>query len=150
LAIVGLLAGSAIDAAAQDSPLSSAPLPISACRFAIVGAGKVANILDGRTFMLDNGREVRMAAVEAPSPPEPAETEALAPAAAAAKAALAALLAGQSVELRHATSATDRYGRTLAHVSISPRMGLSARPGGNAGPRLCPREHPYRELGLRG
>jgi endonuclease YncB( thermonuclease family) len=127
LAIVGLLAGSAIDAAAQDSPLSSVPLPISACRFAIVGAGKVANILDGRTFMLDDGREVRMAAVEAPSPPGPAETEVLAPAA-AAKAALAALLAGQSVELHHAAPATDRYGRTLAHVYFT-RDGIERSAG---------------------
>jgi endonuclease YncB( thermonuclease family) len=127
LAIVGLLAGSAIDAAAQDSPLSSVPLPISACRFAIIGAGKVANILDGRTFMLDDGREVRMAAVEAPSPPGPAEPEVLAPAA-AAKAALAALLAGQSVELHHAAPATDRYGRTLAHVYFT-RDGIERSAG---------------------
>jgi endonuclease YncB( thermonuclease family) len=126
--MVGLLAGSAIDAAAQDSPLSSVALPISACRFAIVGAGKVANILDGRTFTLDDGREVRMAAVEAPSPPGPAETEALAPVAAAAKAALAALLAGQSVELRHATSAIDRYGRTLAHAYFT-RDGIERSAG---------------------
>jgi endonuclease YncB( thermonuclease family) len=119
LAIVGLLAGSAIDAAAQDSSLSSAPLPISACRFAIVGAGKVANVLDGRSFILDDGREIRLAGVEAPSLPAPAETGANA-ASAAAKAALAALLAGQSVQLRQPAPATDRYGRTLAYVYFIP------------------------------
>src|SRR3954451_14726498 len=128
LAMVGLLAGSAIDAAAQDSSLSSAPLPISACRFAIVGAGKVANVLDGRSFILDDGREIRLAGVEAPSPPGPAETEALAPAVAAAKAALATLLAGQSVELHHAAPATDRYGRTLAHVYFT-RDGIERSAG---------------------
>src|SRR3954463_9397719 len=111
LAIVGLLAGSAIDAAAQDSPLSSASLPVSACRLALVGAGKIANVLDGRTFSLDDGREVRLAALEVPSSGSPENG-----AAAAAKSALEALLTGRSVELRHPAPATDRYGRVLAHV----------------------------------
>jgi endonuclease YncB( thermonuclease family) len=117
LIIAGLLAGAALEAAAQENPSSSAVPPMSACRFEMAGTGKVANILDGRTLVLDDGREVRLAAVEAPSLPGPGETSAQAlTAAAVAKSALAALLAGETVELRQPTPATDRYGRILAHV----------------------------------
>jgi endonuclease YncB( thermonuclease family) len=88
---------------------------MSACRFDLVATGKVATIVDGRDFVFDDGREVRLAAVEVPS---------LGSAAAAAKSALEALLAGQTVELRQPAPAADRYGRTLAYVYL---------PGGKAG-----------------
>jgi endonuclease YncB( thermonuclease family) len=104
--IAGLLVGSGLAAAAQDG---SSP-PLSACSFGLVGTGKVATILDGRDFVLDDGREVRLAAVEVPL---------LGPAGAAAKSALEALLAGQTVELRQPAPATDRYGRTLAYVYLA-------------------------------
>jgi endonuclease YncB( thermonuclease family) len=109
--IAGLLVGSALAAAAQDSPSSpKSPPPMSACRFDLVATGKVATILDGRNFVFDDGREVRLAAVEVPP---------LGPAGAAAKSALETLLAGQAVELRQPAPATDRYGRTLAQVFLT-------------------------------
>jgi endonuclease YncB( thermonuclease family) len=109
--IAGVLVGSALTAAAQDSASSPRlPPPVSACRFGLLATGKVASILDGRDFVLDDGREVRLAAVEVPP---------LGPAAAAAKSALEALLAGQAIELRQSAPATDRYGRTLAHVYLA-------------------------------
>ena len=49
----------------------------------LVATGKVATILDGRSFVLDDGREVRLAAIEVPRP-----GRRTGPAAAAAKAAL--------------------------------------------------------------
>jgi endonuclease YncB( thermonuclease family) len=111
----GLVIGAAFDAAAQDiSP--PVPASVSACRFALAGEGTVANILDGRTFVLGDGRELRLAGLEAPS----ALTSSGETAAAAAKAALAALLAGQSVQIRQTVPATDRYGRIVAHVYFSP------------------------------
>ena len=79
----------------------------------------VAKILDGRSFLLQDGREVRLAAVEVPALPGPDDTGATAPAGTAAKAALDAILAGQSVELRQRGPAADRYGRTLAHVYLT-------------------------------
>lgn len=38
----------------------------TACRFERLGAGRVASILDGRSFVLEDEREVRIAAIEAP------------------------------------------------------------------------------------
>jgi endonuclease YncB( thermonuclease family) len=107
LMMAGLLAGSALAAAAEDT---SSPLPGSACRLSLIGTGKVATILDGRDFALDDGREVRVAAVEVPTRGRPG---------AAAKAALERLLAGQTVELRQPAPAADRYGRILAQVFLA-------------------------------
>ena len=91
-----------------------------ACRFEILGAGKVAKVVDGRNFVMEDGREVRIAGIEVP--PAPAAGEPLSPhtsAGAAAKAALAAILLDQSVELRAREPITDRYGRTVAFVERS-------------------------------
>ena len=107
LMIAGLLAGSALPAAAEDR--ASSP-PGSACRLSLIGTGKVATILDGRDFTLDDGREVRLAAVEVPTRGPPG---------AAAKAALERLVAGQTVELRQPAPAADRYGRILAQVYVT-------------------------------
>jgi endonuclease YncB( thermonuclease family) len=125
--MAGLVTGTALDAAAQGISAPPVPASMSACRFAVAGGGTVANILDGRTFVLDDGREVRIAGLEVPSAPtsaEPGETAA----ATAAKSALAALLAGQSVQLRQAAPVTDRYGRTLAHVYFT-RDGVERSAG---------------------
>src|SRR5262249_55738433 len=37
-----------------------------ACRFEILGAGKVAKVVDGRNFVMEDGREVRIAGIEVP------------------------------------------------------------------------------------
>jgi endonuclease YncB( thermonuclease family) len=71
------------------------------CSFELQGEGRVSAIVDPRTFTLDDGREVRLAAIEA-------VTE--------GTAALASLLANQSVTLHNETDAPDRYGRQPAFV----------------------------------
>ena len=114
LFIAGLVTSAALDAAAQGMIMPS----VSACRFDVAYEGTVANILDGRTFVLHDRREVRLAGVEVPSPTASSETGATAPVT-AAKAALGALLTGQFVQLRQAVAATDRYARTLAHVYLT-------------------------------
>jgi endonuclease YncB( thermonuclease family) len=148
LTIAGLLVGSAL-AAAEDSHSSPKSLPMSACRFDLVATGKVTTILDGRNFVFDDGREVRLAAVEVP-PVGPAGT--------AAKSALEALLAGQAVELRQSAPATDRYGRTLAHVYLigtERSAGLEmlaqgyARVGAHVGSSACAAELLAREREAR-
>ncbi len=80
------------------------------------GTGKVIAVADGRSFLLDDGREIRLPAIEVPLPPQPGETGTRANAGKAARAALTALLAGETVELRRSQPAADRYGRSLAHA----------------------------------
>ena len=96
----------------------------------------VSHIIDGRTFVLNDGREVRLAAIEVPPLPSPGQS-ARAPdksgqlaaserdAAAehegkAAKDALDALIGGDQVVLRQADISLpnnlDRYGRVVAYA----------------------------------
>jgi endonuclease YncB( thermonuclease family) len=114
--IVGVLSGAVLDARAQDatsanlaSPSSTFPSTKSPCGTEVMLAGRVNRIIDGRSFMLDDGREIRLASLAAP----PADTSA---AGQAAWAALAAMLTGATVELRGAAAAPDRYGRTVAYA----------------------------------
>jgi endonuclease YncB( thermonuclease family) len=90
----------------------------SACRFEAAGTGKVRAIIDGRSFALDDGREIRLAAIEVPFPPRSGESGTAAAAGASARAALASILADQTVELRQSTATPDRYGRMLAFVYV--------------------------------
>jgi endonuclease YncB( thermonuclease family) len=92
--------------------------PSSACRFEGVRAGKVRAVADGRSFVLDDGREIRLAGIEVPLPPLPGETGAAAEAGRRARAALEAIVAGREVDLHHSGAAADRYGRTLAQVYV--------------------------------
>ena len=94
------------------------PAP-SSCRFAPAGSGKVRAIADGRSFTLEDGREIRLAAVEIPHLPGPGETGTKATAGLAARAALESMIAGQNVELRQNDMPADRYGRTTAFVYVS-------------------------------
>ena len=107
----GLAAGAVLDASAQvaDSPCGAGP--------AI--AGRVAKIVDGRSFVLTDGREVRIAALEAPPP-------ATAAAGRAARDALGTILSDQTVALRPA-GPSDRYGRMVAHVNLGPAGPSAAR-----------------------
>ena len=83
----------------------------SACSGETIARGSASGILDGRTFVLDDGREVRLAAIEVPPLPLPQESDP-APGGMAAKEALAALLAGGGIVLKQAEQQkTDRYGR---------------------------------------
>ena len=82
-----------------------------ACRFKLLGTGKVLQVVDGRSVVLEDGREVRISGIEIPSTPAAGEQPA-----AAAKAALEAILLDQLVELHGLEEVTDRYGRTVAFV----------------------------------
>jgi endonuclease YncB( thermonuclease family) len=81
-----------------------------------VGAGKVGAVIDGRSFLLGDGREVRLPGIEVPLPPRAEEAGPRADAGNAARDALASMIAGAAVDLRAATRASDRYGRILAHA----------------------------------
>jgi endonuclease YncB( thermonuclease family) len=86
------------------------PKALPACGGEVIAHGIARRTVDGRTFVLDDGNEVRLAAIEVP----PLETGA-APGA-AAKAALDALIGGDDIVLRRADIATDRYGRLVAYA----------------------------------
>jgi endonuclease YncB( thermonuclease family) len=83
------------------------PAMSAACSFEPQGAGRVAAAIDGRTFRLEDGREVRLAGIE-PAKPDRAT----------AAAALSAILAGRDVTLSGADDTPDRYGRQPAFVFL--------------------------------
>jgi len=75
------------------------------CGFDPLGEGRVAAVIDARSFRLQDGREVRLAGIE------PVSSE-IAP-------ALAAMLADRDVKLRGEDDAPDRYGRQSAFVLLA-------------------------------
>ena len=104
--------GGCVGAVAQERPQ-----PASACAGEVVARGAVSRVSNGRSFVLADGREVRLAAIEVP--PLAPESEA-APDGAAAKDGLAALLAGAEIVLKQAEpQKTDRYGRIVAYAFIT-------------------------------
>jgi endonuclease YncB( thermonuclease family) len=126
-----LLVTLASAAAAPAQKTSVSPTP-SVCRVEPFGSGVVARVIDGRTFVLADGREVRLAGIEVPPEADPAlrpeatvaegapgQTPPSPDRALAAAAALTALVVGQQVELKRSKSATDRYGRVLADAYVN-------------------------------
>jgi endonuclease YncB( thermonuclease family) len=139
-----------------------------------IGRGSVGRVVDGYTFVLDDGREVRLAGIETP-PLSAQDTgakvadakgtgakDAVGPiiGGAAARDALATLLTGAPVILRRAEFASDRYGRVLAYVDIvrSPSQKSAqaellaqgfARVGDSVGERACAAELLRREKAAR-
>ena len=75
------------------------------CAFAAQGEARVAAVIDGRTFRLEDGREIRLAGIE------PASAEK-----ARGVAALSAIIGGRDVTLQGEDDAPDRYGRQAAFV----------------------------------
>jgi endonuclease YncB( thermonuclease family) len=78
-----------------------------ACPHDSLGTGEVDAVLDGRTVVLTDGRQVRLVGIEAPQ----------GEAGLAARAALRALVAGVQVTLMGPTS-SDRYGRLVAELAV--------------------------------
>lgn len=87
---------------------SGAPARSAGCAFEPQGEGRVAAVIDARTFRLDDGREVRLAGIV------PAVTDKT-----KATAALAAVITGRDVTLRGEDDAPDRYGRQPAFVFLT-------------------------------
>jgi endonuclease YncB( thermonuclease family) len=85
----------------------------AACASPPLGEGRVADIVDGRSFRLTDGREVRLAGVEPAGASRPERIK-----------ALSAILAGHDVSLRGDDDAPDRYGRQTAFVFLAPSQTL--------------------------
>jgi endonuclease YncB( thermonuclease family) len=88
--------------------LAAASAGAAGCDFEPQGEGRVAEIIDARSFRLADGREVRLAGIE------PAVTEK-----ANRTSALAAILAGRDVTLRGDDDTPDRYGRQPSFVFLA-------------------------------
>jgi endonuclease YncB( thermonuclease family) len=100
-------------ATAQEQPRSA-----SACNGDTIAHGSASRIIDGRSFVLDDGREVRLAAIEVPPLPLSQETDP-APGGTASRDALDALLVGAQVTLKQTEpQKTDRYGRLVAYAFV--------------------------------
>jgi endonuclease YncB( thermonuclease family) len=101
-------------ASAEDAQ-AKAP-PEIACGGDTVVRATVSRIIDGRTFVLSDGREVRLAAIEVPPLTAPQQSIIAAPGGSASKEALEALVGGDEVVLRQAEAGLDRYGRIVAYA----------------------------------
>ena len=89
-----------------------------------IARGTVGRILDGRTFALDDGREIRLAAIEVA--PLACPQDRADPAGRAAAAALGALAAGDQVVLRRAESGSARS----IEISVISGTNFSSPPFG--------------------
>ncbi|MPZ41492.1 MAG: hypothetical protein GEU95_26285 [Rhizobiales bacterium] len=140
IVLAGVLAGAMLDARAQDGS--------SRCGAEAMSAGRVVRVIDGRSFVLDDGREIRLASLEV------APVSDMSAAGQAAQAVLTSMLAGREIELRSAAAAPDRYGRTLAYAfTASERRPVAhamlatghARVGAQIGDPACVAELLSRE-----
>ena len=95
-------------AAAAVLLLPVAPAIAAGCALEPQGEGRVAAIIDARSFRLDDGREVRLAGIE-PAVPDKIK----------ATAALSEIVAGREVTLHGEDDAPDRYGRQRAFVFLA-------------------------------
>jgi endonuclease YncB( thermonuclease family) len=96
IALAGLLLIAAVD-----------PASAAGCAFAPQGEGRVAEIIDARSFRLADGRDVILAGIE---PATSSDSNA------SQSAALAAIIAGHDVTLGGNDDMPDRYGRQPAFV----------------------------------
>lgn len=85
-------------------------------RLASGGAASVAEVIDGDTVVLADGRQVRLVGMQAPKLPLGRSNFPTWPLAPEAKAKLQALAGGRAVTLLFGGRRIDRHGRTLAHL----------------------------------
>jgi endonuclease YncB( thermonuclease family) len=133
------------------APAQDRPRPAVPCGGDVVVRDATASrLIDGRTFAIADGREVRLAAIEVP--PLAADQASGAAPSAAARDALAAELEGRELSLRQAEpQTTDRYGRIVAYAFVTDGGGERsvqadllaagvARVAASAGRRACAEE----------
>lgn len=80
--------------------------------------GRVVEVVDGDTVVLDSGIEVRLVGLQAPRLPLGRKGFAPWPLGEEAKAALEKIALGRDAELRYGGRQRDRHGRALAHLII--------------------------------
>jgi endonuclease YncB( thermonuclease family) len=93
------------------------------CTGSSAGPATAARVVDGRSFILADGREVRLADVETVLPVPGDEDEARVAAALAAKTALEKLVLNGAVDVAVTSAGSDRYGRLTAYVFANSQPG---------------------------
>ena len=88
--------------------VAAGPAVAAGCAFEPQGEGRVAAVIDSRTFRLQDGREVRLAGIEPAVAGKASRTS-----------ALAAIVAGREVTLHGEDDTPDRYGRQPAFVFVA-------------------------------
>jgi endonuclease YncB( thermonuclease family) len=100
-------------------PASAADGAAPACGAEAIATAIVARVIDARTFVLDDGREVRLAGIEVAALPDADGAQSGETPGFRAKAALESVLGGGLVTLKRLGAASDRYGRTLAQAFVA-------------------------------
>jgi endonuclease YncB( thermonuclease family) len=98
-----------IVALATSMAAAGGPAIGAGCAFEPQGEGRVAAVIDARSFRLEDGREVVLAGIE-PAGSEQAKNIS----------ALSAIMAGREVTLSGQDDMPDRYGRQPAFVFVDP------------------------------
>jgi micrococcal nuclease len=104
-------------------PAAAAEATPSTCQFEalneqVATTGRFKQIIDGRGFLLEDGREVRLAGIEVPLLLASTKDGSGQAAAHAAGAALERLLAGAQLTFKRLGAESDRYGRLLVQVFV--------------------------------
>ena len=101
------------------------------CGLGALDGGIISRVIDGRSFVLQDGREILLAGIEVP---------------AGARNALDPVIAGKTVTLRRAEAGPDRYSRLPAYATVAGSGTLlqhdllaagHARLGARIGPPAC-------------
>src|SRR6202163_1833142 len=123
LACAAVLATAGARAQGIGSALAPPPRAVSDCAGGNGVSGEVASVIDGRSFLFADGREVRLAAIETPPLGAAGRDEARSGAGLAAKAALEGLVLHRQLAACPAGPGPDRYGRLVAYAFIAGLSG---------------------------
>lgn len=93
------------------------------CAGRSAGPATAVHVIDGRAFVLSDGREVRLADLETVLPVPGDEDEARVAAALAAKTALEKLVLHSAIDVLLTGAGSDRYGRLTAYVFARSQPG---------------------------
>lgn len=126
LALAGLFSILVPSLAWAQVAIDSIARPDDACTLAAGEPGTVADVVDGDTLVLADGRIVRMVGIEAPKQYLARPGSDVSAIAEDARDALNRLAGGVSVALRLGEVRLDRHGRTLAQVYLSDGTWLQA------------------------
>jgi endonuclease YncB( thermonuclease family) len=96
---------------------------LAACTFDVLKQGRVATIIDARTFRLQDGQEVRLAGIEPLGALRQSE-QSTASSSPPDTTALEKLLLDREVTLRGPSAKPDRYGRLIALASTEGSSGF--------------------------
>ncbi len=114
--MLALIAGIVALSAVATSPAPPVATGASICKLEIVEHAKVAEVIDGDTVRLEDGREVRLVGMQAPKFVLGRKTFGDRPLASDSKSALEKLVQGQTVGLGYGGLEIDRNGRALAQL----------------------------------